>query len=156
LKAKSVFVAVSVLLFGTFSVAGAADDPAEVKALVIQFANAYRAGNTQVIDRLLASQYSHINNGGKPIDREAYLDWNRKRKAKLTSGAWSIASYDLSELKVTAFQESAVATGVVTASGERDGKGWNSKVRFTNLWIRENGAWRRAAFHDTKLDEGRE
>lgn len=149
---KNLVLSAAILSAGLLTEAGASD-PQKIESLVIRFGEAYRNADIETIDRLLASKYSHINDGGKPIDREAYLDWNKTRKANLNSGAWSVSAYELSGLEVTVFPGSAVVTGVVTASGERDGEGWSSRVRFTNLWVEEDGAWRRAAFHDTKLDE---
>ncbi len=129
------------------------DDIAELRLAIIEFGEAYRAGDVDTVERLLAEQYVHINNGGNPINRQGYLDWNYLRKSKLDAGDWRVDAYALSDLEITLFGGSAVATGVVTASGQRDREQWNSKVRFSNFWIGEQGDWKRAGFHDTSLQD---
>ncbi len=130
-----------------------ANDAKAVENAVLSFADAYRTGNVAVVDQLIAEDYSHINNGGEPIDRKAYMGWNRTRAEHLQKSNWRIDQYEVTELAITVHQHSAVATGRVTAMGERDGKKWNSDVRFTNLWVKQNGNWKRAAFHDTSIDK---
>ncbi|GJL94031.1 MAG: hypothetical protein DHS20C05_04360 [Hyphococcus sp.] len=130
-----------------------ADDAKDVEAAILQFAEAYRSGDVAAVDQLIAEDYSHINNGGEPIDRTDYMAWNNLRAGHLKKGEWRIDQYEVTELVITTHELSAVATGRVIAKGERNGKQWNSDVRFTNLWIKESGHWRRAGFHDTALDK---
>ena len=40
----------------------------------------------------------------------------------------------------------------VTTAGERKGERFRSTVQVTQVWVREGGRWRRAAFHDSPLE----
>lgn len=126
-------------------------DASSVETAVRQFAEAYRDGDVETVESLLADDYIHINSGAAPGDRDSYLAWNRTRAEYLKSGAWSVDTYDLTELQVKLYKSTAIATGRVTATGVRDGTAWSSDVRFTNLWVMENGRWKRAAFHDAAV-----
>ena len=124
-------------------------DPVEiVRRRVLDFGVAYRDGDVAAVDALLADPYVHSNAGHLPGDRASYLEWNRKRSARLESGQWRVTAYEVSEVKVTVWGDTAIATGRVVARGERDGSPWASDVRFTNVWILRSKEWRRAAFHD--------
>ena len=127
-------------------------DEDAVRARVQAFGRAYRDADVDAVDRLLAARYVHSNGGHSPSDRAGYLKWNRTRAERIRSGAWRVDTYELSEVAVTVFGDTAVATGRVKASGQRDDKQWSSDVRFSNVWIREAGDWRRAAFHDADTE----
>ena len=128
-----------------------ADVEAQVRHQVERFADAYRDADVATIDRLLARTYIHSNSGHPPSDRAGYMRWNRTRADRIHSGQWTVEQYALTELSVTVFDASVVATGRVTARGQRETQPWSSDIRFTNVWIKEDGQWRRAAFHDAAV-----
>lgn len=152
MKAISIVLSCFALLLMVSACARPADRPAtSVEEAVRSFADAYRDGDVETVDALLANDYVHINSGAAPGDRDSYLAWNRTRAENLGGGEWSVETYDLSELQIKTYDDAAVVTGRVTASGVRDGENWASDIRFTNLWVIEDGAWKRAAFHDAAV-----
>ncbi len=146
---------VAVVLVGVMCAAtpsAGADPAADVRAQLTAFAQAYRNADVAAIDRMLTADYVQTNGGSAPTDRDGYLDWNRKRAVHFADGSWRLDRYELSELAIVMYgDDAAVATARVTASGARDGAAWTSDVRMTNLWVLEDGTWRRAAFHDSHV-----
>lgn len=119
---------------------------------VQEFADAYRTADLDTLDDMIAGQYSHINNGGAPIGRKAWLDWNRMRADKFASGAWKPVSYSITDVAITlpaGHNDVAIVTGRARSKEIHDGEIVRSDLRFTNLWMAENGVWKRAAFHDS-------
>ena len=61
-------------------------------------------------------------------------------------------TYD--ELKVQAYGNTAIATGIVFAKRtSSDGRALQGRARFTNVWIRRGGLWQCVAQHETELAE---
>ena len=130
--------------------AGLTSDDAQraVHDSVLALGRAYRDGDVSGVDAMIARTYVHTNGGGRPSDRAGYIAWNRKRASLLESGEWRVDAYEVSEIEVTIIGPTALVTGRVDARGARDGRPWSSDVRFTNVWVLEDGAWKRAGFHD--------
>lgn len=128
-------------------------DVLSLETAVREFADAYRTGDVETVDALLANDYVHTNSGGAPGDRDSYLAWNRTRAENLQSRTWSVEAYELSELQMKPYDGFAIVTGRITASGVRDGAPWMSDIRFTNVWIVEDETWKRTAFHDAAVPE---
>ncbi len=124
-----------------------------VRDSVLALGRAYRDADVSGVDALIARTYVHTNGGRRPSDRAGYLAWNRKRAAWLESGKWRVDAYEVSEIEVTVVGPTALVTGRVEARGVRDGRPWSSDIRFTNVWILEDGAWKRAGFHDAPTNE---
>lgn len=148
-----------VIAFAMVQPANAHDEPdnttaeAEIEASINALMQAYTEADAATIERLMAKPYSHINNGGKPVPREDYLAWQRSRQKRAEGGSPDPMSFEISDVVVTMHNETtATATGLGLLQGEREGKPWKLKFRFTNLWLLNDGQWQRAAFHDTYLE----
>jgi hypothetical protein len=126
----------------------------EVRASVSAFGRAFAEADKPVLQALLTKDYIHVNGrSGSVLNRDKWLKWITSRRAQLDSGELSITTYIVSDVKVQIYGEAAVVTGVVHSSGQRNNVLFSSRVRFTNLWVKQGGAWRRAAFHDSPLPE---
>jgi ketosteroid isomerase-like protein len=133
------------------------DATTEVRAAIMAFGTAYSRADTATLRTLLAADYVHVNGGsGATLDRERWLDWIGTRRAKLEAGTLQIRSYELTDLDVRVHGQAVVATGTVHATGVEDGTPFASRLRFTNVWVYEEGRWRRAAFHDSPVPDGEE
>jgi ketosteroid isomerase-like protein len=69
--------------------------------------------------------------------------------AAAKSDTWSSAAY--SDIKVTVFGSTAIATGTFTGKGTHAGKSVDAQVRFTDTWMMTNGKWLCIATHDSPL-----
>lgn len=100
----------------------------------------------------MTTEYSHVNGGsGTVLTREEWLAWIRDRREEIDAGKLVVRVYRIEDLAVRVYGDSAVVTGVAHSTGERQGSPFTSRVRFTNLWVLDDGEWRRAAFHDSPL-----
>lgn len=126
----------------------------DVRAAVTAFGRAFVQADVSSLKRVLANDYSHVNGrSGGVLNRDEWLTFIQSRRANLDSGKLVISSYNVEDVRVRLYGETAVVTGVVESSGQREGVPFSSRVRFTNVWVLQGGAWRRAAFHDSPLPE---
>ena len=134
--------------------AGAVNSEAEVRAAVVLFGDAFVEADISILEDLLEENYIHINgSSGNVLDRDEWLRWVESRREELESGVLVVADYRIEELAIEIHGKAAVVVGVAVSKGTRHGVPNDSQVRFTNVWVHREGAWRRAAFHDTPLLE---
>ena len=124
------------------------DDIEGVRVRFEAFANAYRNVDLHLLDAMLADEYLHINNGGKPLDKKTWMNWNRQRRQWLDAGQLKIDRYDTDEIQIVVKGDTAVIVGRIQSAGTRQGKPFEVDIRFTNVWVKRGGTWLRLAFHD--------
>ncbi len=149
-------IAICVLLLAALPVLAtdAADPARAVEAAVEAFGEAFAVADVEALDALLATDYVHVNGGsGSLVSRSDWLAWIASRQTDLASGGLVIETYEVQDLRIDLHGSAAVVTGVVTSNGIERGERFASRLRFTNLWVHEDGAWRRAAFHDSPLPD---
>jgi len=124
----------------------------EVKAAVDKFSMAFLKADVTVLKTLLCRNYIHVNgNSGNVLKRNDWLNWIVSRRAELESAVLVINDYKTEDVQIEIFGETAIVTGVVKANGQRKGTAFSSQIRFTNVWLMEDGTLRRAAFHDSNI-----
>jgi hypothetical protein len=128
---------------------------AELRQALAAFRDAFARADAAALDRLLADDYVHTNGGsGQVLDRAAWLGYVRGRRAELDAGVVGIEEYRSSDPVIRLIGTVAVVTHEVTTAGVRKGERFRSRVQVTQVWVREGGRWRRAAFHDSPLETG--
>ncbi len=117
------------------------------------FSKAYAAANVPVLEPLLTNNYIHINgSSGSVIDKQAWINWNKLRQQNIASGKEVIKRYDVQDLKIEMFENTAFVTGIVLSNGVRNGEPFDTKIRFSNVWIYTKNRWQRASFHDSSIE----
>jgi len=130
----------------------AAEAEVELRDAVTRFGRAFREARVATLDSLLTDDYVHVDGGSASVlDRTSWLEWVGSRRARIVSGELRYDGYRVGDLRIHLHGEAAVVTGVVHARGRDGEEPFASVVRVTNLWVRQEGLWRRAAFHDTPL-----
>ncbi len=132
------------LLAGVMILSGAAAgaDTAEqaVTAAEHQWMKSQQTNNTELVAPLLADKIVETDHDGKVLSgKDAVL-------ADAKSTIYSSMEY--TDLKVTAFGDTAIATGTYTSKGTAAGKPFDLRGRFTDTWVRVNGKWLGVASHD--------
>jgi ketosteroid isomerase-like protein len=126
----------------------------EVRAAVLAFGRAFVEADIPALRGFLTDDYIHVNGrSGSVLNSSSWLKWMESRKAELISGELVIDAYDVKDLEVEIYKETAMVTGVVESRGRRKGVPIGSRLRFTNVWVMQGGSWRRAMFHDSPLTE---
>jgi len=145
-KRDLIWGSLAMLVIGTGAAALAeAADPAEqaVTAAENQWLKSQQTNNVDLLAPLLADKVVETTEEGKVhAGKEAVL-----AAAKLD--AWSSVEY--TDLRVTVFGNTAVATGTFMGKGTNAGKPVDARVRFTDTWVMTNGKWLCVATHDSTL-----
>ena len=115
-----------------------------VTAAEHQWLKSQQTNNVELLAPLLADKVVETSAEGKVLaGKDAVL-------AAAKSEKWSSADY--SDLKVTVFGDTAIATGIFTGKGtDAAGKPIDARVRFTDTWVMANGKWLCVATQDSPL-----
>jgi ketosteroid isomerase-like protein len=140
-------LAVAMVVSGAATRAAAADAAEAAEAAVTaaehQWAKSQQTNNVDLLAPLLADKVVETTDEGKVrAGKEAVL-------AAAKSDTWSSVEY--TDLKVTVFGHTAIATGTFTGKGPIAGKPVDVRERFTDTWVMSNGKWLCVATHDSPL-----
>ncbi|MCP5047972.1 MAG: nuclear transport factor 2 family protein [bacterium] len=124
-------------------------DKAQLKARVLELGQAFISGDVAKLDVMVTERYVHCNSGSKILGKKQWLGWVKKSSKDLNTWKMKYKQYTTEELNIEIYGNTAVVTGRNRASGIRDGKPYKLDIRFTHLWVKEDGKWKRAAFHDS-------
>ena len=133
-------------LAGTVSVqAQQGDDAAEkaVAALENQWLQSQKTNNPDLVAPLLADKFVTTSAEGKLQSKEQILAASRKRK---------YTSVEYTDMHVTVFGNTAIATGVYKGKGIDAGKPFDETERWTDTWVKmPGGKWQCVADHNTTV-----
>ena len=135
------------LLSGLLMLSGLAAKAGTAEEAVIagenQITKSQQTNNVELQAPLLADKYVSTDEDGTVIvGKEANL-----ADAKLTT----FGSMELTDLKVTVFGDTAIATGTFADKGTYKDKSFNHRGRFTDTWVRLNGKWQCVATHSSLI-----
>ena len=108
-----------------------------------QWLKSQQTNNVELLAPLLADKVVETTEEGKVLaGKDAVL-------AAAKSDKWNSAEY--TDLKVTVFGDTAIATGTYTGKGTAEGKPFDLRGRFTDTWVMANGKWLCVASHDSVI-----
>lgn len=115
-----------------------------VAALEQQWLQSEKTNNPDLIAPLLAEKFVNTDDAGQVSGKAAML-----ADAKATK----FDSISYGDVKVTAFGNTAIATGDFTAKGtDSSGKPMNVHERFTDTWVKmPDGKWKCVASHQSPI-----
>ena len=124
--------------------APASADEQAVTAAEQQWLKSQQANNVDLLAPLLADKVVETSGEGKVFTgKDAVI-------ADSKSVTWS--SVDYTDLKVTVFGHTAIATGTFTGKGkDATGKPLDERSRFTGTWLKMDGKWLCIATQDSPL-----
>jgi len=139
-------------LFGVLSLGSAAWSQAEdtgsaekaVTAMENQWLQSQKTNNADLLAPLLADKLVDTNTEGKVRTRAETLA--NARATKFTS-------VEYADLRVTAFGDTAIATGTFKGKGtDEAGKPFDQNERFTDTWVKmPGGKWQCVATHGSTI-----
>lgn len=121
---------------------------AELAQAIEKFNQAFMQADIKVLDTLLTEEYLHTNSGSKAFNKASWLNWIKGRQASVKAGTLKYDSYRTEDLEMVFYQDAAVVTGRNIAQGKDADKPFSVDIRFTHLWVKQDGHWKRASFHD--------
>ncbi len=134
-----------VMVFAGASTQAAAADSGEqaVTAAEKQWLKSQQTNDVQLLAPLLADNVVETTSEGKVYTgKDAVV-------AAAKAENWSSAEY--TDVKVSVFGHTAIATGTFTGKGTSAGKPVDTRVRFTDTWVMKDGKWLCVATHDSPI-----
>ena len=116
-----------------------------VMAAENQWLKSQQTNNVELLAPLLADKVVETVPSGKVFaGKDAVL-------ADAKSEIWSSVAY--TDVKVTVFGETAIATGTVIGKGKdaTTGAALDERIRFTDTWVKTNGKWLCVASADSAI-----
>jgi len=102
--------------------------------------------NEEALNRLYADDYVRIGTGGEISDKTQAV------KA-LVGSDWTVTRTNQSDLTFHLYGDVVVVTGISTYSGMNKGENeQTAKDRFTQIWVKRNGAWQMTLQQRTNLE----
>ncbi|WP_303317883.1 nuclear transport factor 2 family protein [Flavivirga abyssicola] len=116
------------------------------------FNTAFKVCNIAKLESMLTENYRHTNGISKPIDKRAWVNYLRTRKAQIEKGELVVNTYEMKDTEVELYNNhTAILTAKIVVSSKKQGEIQNNEYRVTNIWIKDDGIWKRAGFHDGKI-----
>lgn len=123
----------------------------ELSDTIEEFNDAFVIGDTAKLANMITDNYVHTNSSWKSFGKEKWLSYMKSRRKNLDNGLLQINEYKMDEYSVEAFENTALVTARIISVGLENEVPFQKSFRVTNLWVFENGKWKRAAFHDTLI-----
>jgi len=100
--------------------------------------------DVDALDRLMAPDYSQIDDRGRVVGKEQVL-------ASFRSGerAWEEAHSDEHDVRI--YGDIAVVTGRWRARGTNAGQPFDYAARYVSVWVEHDGEWRMVSDHSTPI-----
>lgn len=150
---RILWISLLILMTAVFSPGQSSRSEKEIRALLDRFGKAFVEADAATLEALLADDYAHTNSNGGTLNKTQWLDYIKTRSAELKSGRLRVDSYINDDLKIRIYGNTAVVTGRNTSRGAREGKAFSLQLRFTHVWVKQAGLWRRTAFHDSAIQQ---
>ncbi|GMN08767.1 hypothetical protein MTsPCn9_07770 [Croceitalea sp. MTPC9] len=115
------------------------------------FNKTFKEGDAEKLSTMITDDYVHTNGSSKAIGKKGWLTYLKKREQDITSGNLEVIDYEMNDISVQYYCNSAIVTAKVKVKTKNDSGIKESQFRVTNLWVYESGNWLRAAFHDGKI-----
>ncbi|BFP40161.1 hypothetical protein FGF1_10060 [Flavobacteriaceae bacterium GF1] len=116
-----------------------------------KFNTAFANGDLAILDSLTTENYVHTNGSSKVISKTDWFNYLRQRNRQLKSGDLKVLDYSLKEQQIEYHGTTAIVTGkVLIVTGDSSGTK-EHEYRITNIWVYGNEGWKRAGFHDGKI-----
>ena len=137
----------TIIIFGLCTACQTQKDEASLVKAIEIFNQAFKEGDVNKLSQMITENYQHTNGNSKAIDKEAWLNYLKQRQADIQSGKIIVDSYEMQDTKITQYGNMAVVTAkIITSNNSKE-----SAYRVTNIWVVEGGEWKRAGFHDGKI-----
>ena len=123
---------------------------AEVLKAVDKFYDAFLAGDVETVKRMTAEDYLQTDVIGKVQDKSAWLaEYYMPIVERMKAGQFKWDVFERKDIQVRRYGNVAVLIGRSTFKGSDDAKA--GELRFTQVWVKRDGDWQRAVFHNAWL-----
>ncbi|MFY9791980.1 MAG: nuclear transport factor 2 family protein [Candidatus Sulfotelmatobacter sp.] len=141
--------ALIVLLLSAHLTAQAVDKSDGDRSRIIALENAWnqavREKDTSALNLLLGPELVYVDYDGTLMDKAQYL-------ASVKSQVVQPERIVSESMNVHLFAAAAVVEGIYRETGEKNGKSYTLRERFSDTWIRRNESWECVASHSTLIN----
>lgn len=124
-----------------------ADDRTKLLRLNAEVQARTKAYDVAALDTLITRDYTLISGSGKVLDREAFL-----RDIGDRSAVWEVNEPE--DVSVRFYNnDAALVIAVLHMRYRLNGTVHDSRVRYTDVWVRDNGGWKYAAGQATRMPQ---
>src|SRR5262245_9691768 len=131
----------------------------EIRELEAQLSRAVITGDRAFFERVLADDFTHTSHAGKFKTRAEWMAENKfeNPQGKPQAGKTSYEAFEVDDLAVHIYGETAVVTGRTTPKG-RNAKGEpiRGRYRYLRVWAKRSGCWEAVAFPGTRIEGERD
>ncbi|MFZ0294137.1 MAG: nuclear transport factor 2 family protein [Candidatus Sulfotelmatobacter sp.] len=120
-------------------------DRSRILALENAWNQAVRGKDTVALKLLLGPELVYVDYDGTLMDKEQYL-------ASVQSEMVRAERIVSESMNVHLYGAAAVVEGIYRETGERNGKPYTLRERFSDTWIRRNESWECVASHSTLIN----
>ena len=138
-------LAVSMLVMASVYAQQPLPDEKQILKLEDDWARALKTKDRQILDTIVAGNFTFIEPDGTVKNRDEYL-------VDRSSDITDIESFELADLKVSVFENCALTSGVSKITERRQGKRYRFSLRWKELWLKDNGSWRVVASQATPVN----
>ena len=144
MKIRFSLLVCSALVLSAFNLAFAQSkaDPAtsKVVALEAKWNEAYKRNDPAGMEALLADDFIITVEDGTTFSKSGYL-------AHTADSELRVQISDMTDIRVRVHGTIAIVTGAYHEKGTSKGKGYESRDRFTDVWMKGNSGWQVIASH---------
>ena len=121
-------------------------EEAAVKKAHKQWTDSLGKRDAAAADAVLTDDYSIIDPGGRPNNKQFIVDG-------LKGGLLKLDAVDVADMTVRVIGSTGIVTSVQTLKGTYDDSDISGRFRVTDVLVKQDGKWKLAAGHMTKLEE---
>jgi ketosteroid isomerase-like protein len=126
----------------------------EVRQLEARLNRAVVEGDRAFFERVLAPDFTHTSHSGKFKTRAEWMAENKfsSPNEEPSSGRTTYTAFDVDDLAIRLYGETAVATGRSTPKGTNaKGEPIRGQYRFLRVWVKRQEQWQVVAFQGTRI-----
>jgi len=123
----------------------------ELKEAINVFNQAFAEADTSLLRYMLTDDYQHSNSYYEAIGKETWLEYVGQRKADLDSGEMELLDYGMDQEQIQLIGNTGILSGRISVKSRLATDTMSATYRITNVWVKEDGKWKRAAFHDGRI-----
>ena len=117
----------------------------ELETRIVEFGEAWARGDLEVLRGRLSPNYTHTDVRGRILGRDAWLDYARRRIGADTRITFAdVSTRFVGDVAIITGRNDMAGQSVISSDGRSAGS-----LRFTQVWVHQEGRWLREAFQAT-------
>jgi ketosteroid isomerase-like protein len=142
---RIICIVVTVLMRASAYAQGPLSDEKQILRLEDDWARGLETRDRKLLDKILARDFTFIQPNGTIKNRDEYL-------VDRSSDIAHAESFQNTDLKVSVFGNWALASGVAKITERREGKRYRFRLRWKEMWLKDEGGWRVFASQATPVN----